>query len=197
MTLIELKAALLNRIGFRQETGVGFTVNADNLESQSQRFYQDDHKFVTLHKIVDYADPALVTDEEFNAFLTDLRESVVMGTITDVIETSEVPEGFLLNRENLFDSAIIKKMAIQVGEVMLTSTRSNLNERVGKEFLQRLFFELNGNSGNPAMPNFYGLRTRYEQEIERIKSLLGHQKALSVTTYRTNDYLDDDLIKFL
>lgn len=196
MTQLDLRDSLLTRVGFRQEADLGFTVDADNLTSDSGRFFQDEHPFVTLHNLKAFADPQPESDSVFNALMDTLRDRAVMGTIADVIETPEVPDNLITGRENIFDNAIIKRMSIIIGEIMLTSKRSNLSERVGKEFMQRLFFEINGNEGNPAMPKFIGLRSRYEQEVRRLKGLLGHRKSLNTVTYKNVNYLDDEILKW-
>ena len=197
MTQAQLKTALISRLGFRSEAGVGFTLDSDNLTTDSGKYYQDEHPYVTLDNIKAFMDPAPGSDSVFNAYLDTLRDRAVMGVISDVIETTEVPDDYVTGRENIFDNAISKKMGIIVAEVMMSSKRSNLHERVGKEFLQRLFFELNGNSGNPNMPKFQGLRSRYEQEVQRLKKKLGHGKSLRTITYKAVDYLDDELTKWL
>lgn len=196
MTHRDLQIALVSRIGFRQGSDASYSIDSTNLRSDSGRYFQDEHAYVSLKNIESFMDPAATNSVEFNEFLTSLRSRCVMGVITDVIETVEVPEGYLNNRQNIFDSAIMKRMAISIAEIMLTSSRSNVAERVGKEFLQRLFFELNGNSGNPQMPKYLGLRSRYEQEVNRLKGVLGHKKTLKTATYTVSDFTDDEAIVF-
>lgn len=196
MTHIELRDAIKTRIGFSQEAGAGFTLTAPNTTTVSGRFYQDEHPFVTVMNIEAFQYPVSADDTAFNTYLTQLRERCAMGVVTDVIETTEVPADYLTNRESIFDNALIKKMGIIIAEIMLTSQRSNSAERVGKDFMRQLFFELNGNTGNPQLPQFQGLRGRYKQEVQRLKDLLGHRKTLSTYTHRVLDKTDDNIVKF-
>lgn len=200
MTHVELRTLLMNRVGWKQPTGSTYNLDSDNTETESGRYYQDEHAFVTLDNIFSTMEKVNADESEFNAYLKELRERAIILVISDVFKVTVIDENILTGRENIFDDCISKRMAIIVGETILTSTRSNRVERLTKDFMQQLFFELNGNAdsassrANPNFPTYIGLKSRYGACILGIKNLLGQVNALDVYTHRLPDYDSDETI---
>jgi hypothetical protein len=196
MTHIELRDSLLTRIGFLNEASSKFAVNTANSTTVSGRYFQDEHPSVTLANVLSTMENNPADAAEFNVYLAQLIKRSIILVLSDVLEVTELPVDFLLDRENILDNAISKRMCIVVGETILTSTRSNSTEAITKQFQQQLFFELNGNEGNPKFPNYVGIKSRYGAEIERLKDALGQEKMLDVITFKTPNYEDIDKIIF-
>lgn len=83
----------------------------------------------------------------------------------------------ILANPSLFDTAISLQMAIKVMDMILSSTRSNLTERLTKEMLGDIYRELNSTGPTPEKPYAPGIKARYFGEISKLqKSFLGFPK---------------------
>lgn len=199
MTQVELRDSLENRIGWKEPVDGVITVDSDNLTSESGRYFQDEYPSVTITNIKESmpldSDP---TDEQVNTFLTELRKSTILLVLADVFKVWNIQSNVLLNRENIFDNAISKRMAISVGELIINSTNSTRKNRINKEIQQKVFFELNGNAdstssrANENFPTYVGLKSRYGAEIEELRDLLEQEEALDTFTYRVPCYNIDE-----
>ncbi len=145
----------------------------------------------------DLEDP---NDAQCNAYLQDLTKRACLLVVSDVFRVMDIQDDVMDKRPNIFDDCITKRMAIIVGEIILNSTRSNRIERITKEQMQQLFFELNGNAdsassrANPNFPTYVGLKSRYGMCIKELQDLLGQEKALDVFTHRLPNWRDDENI---
>lgn len=194
MTHVELKDLLIERIGWKQiPSSFSIIVDAENLTTDSGRYFNaSEHPFVTLPNIYDTIDEIEADAAIFNGRLKDMRDQVILLVLSDVFDVIDIQDDVLTNRETLFDNAISKRMAIVVGEIILTSTRTNTIERITKEYLQKLFFEINGSQGNENFPNYVGLKSRYGQEIKKLKDSLNQEPMLDVNTMRLPNYESDE-----
>ncbi len=196
MTHTELRDLLLTRIGFFNEAGAKLSVDTANSTSDSSRYFQDEHASVTLDNIYYTMERVPADAAEFNVYLAQLIKRSVILVLSDVFEVTELPDNIIEGRENILDNAISKRMCIVVGESILSSTRSNRTEAITKQFQQQLFFEINGNEGNPKFPEYVGMKSRYGQEIEKAKDLLGQEKMLDVITFRLPNYDNTDNVTY-
>ena len=200
MTHVELKELLKSRIGWDQyPSDFALTLDSENLTSDSgRRFNADEMAFVTLNNIFWTMEIENATAAQFNAHLKRMRDQVILLVLADVFKVSDIQDDVLTNRTNLFDNAISKRMAIVVGETILTSPQSNRIERINQEQQQRIFFDLNGNAdssssrANPNYPTFIGLKSRYGQEVENLRDTLNQIEMLDVDTLKPPNYLGDD-----
>lgn len=204
MTVVELRDALLGRVGWKQPTGFQFTLSAEVTATASGLYFQDGYPMVELNRLVALQRDVDIDQGGFNAYLTDLKRQTVTLVVSDVLEQSFIHEDVLTDRPNVFDDAIMKRMAIIVGEIILTSNRSNSTERLSKEQIQQLFFEINGNSEgssnpNPNFPTYVGLKSRYGRAISRVKDYLDQEKSLDSFTFALPNYdeLDDGKTYFI
>lgn len=201
MTQVELRDLLIERVGWKQPTNSTYTLDATSQISESGRYFQDEYPSVTIKNIMATAnDLEEPTDEECNAYLQDLTKRACLLVVSDVFRVMDIMDDVLTNRVSIFDDCITKRMAIIVGEIILNSTRSNHTERITKEQMQQLFFELNGNAdsassrANPNFPTYIGLKSRYGMAVSELKDLLGQEKALDVFTHRIPNWRDDENI---
>ena len=196
MTHIELRDDLDSRIGWSQTPSTfPLTLDAENLTSDSGRYFNlDEHSFVTLDIIYNTMEEVGADAPTFNAHLKKLRDRAILLVLADVFRVSDVQDDVLTGRVNLFDNAISKRLAIIIAEEILLSLRSNKTERVTKELQQKVFWELNGNESNietnpnPNFPTFVGLKSRYGQEVNRLRDILNQEEALDVFTLRLPNY---------
>lgn len=192
MTHVELRDLLVNRIGWLNSVDSPFVVDAMNQTTESGRNFQDEHPMVKLStiKAVMSKDPADAL--EFNAFLGELRRRCVLLVIADIFEVHDLQDDLLEDRTGILDNAILKRMALLVGETILSSTRSNRTESMTKEQMQNIFYEINGNANPAVAPIKIGLRSRYENEIGNVKARLGQAELLDTSTFRLPNYENED-----
>jgi len=203
MDHVELRDILVDRIGFKQPTDVSFILDATTLTSDSGRYFEDEHPVVTVRNILATTQEIATDDAGANTLLQSLVKRACIQVVGDVFEVSEISDDILTNRANIFDDCISKRMAINVGELIINSTRSNLTELITKEIQQKIFFELNGNAdssssrANQNFPTYIGLKSRYGMAIRKLKDSLGQEKMLDVSTFRLPDYDSKDEFLFL
>lgn len=200
MTHLELRELLVDRIGWdKYPTTFTHTLDSENLTTDSGRlFNSDEHAFVTLDNIYWTMQVPNSDAATFNAHLKRMRNQVILLVLADVFKVDDIQEDVLTNNITAFDNAISKRMAIVVGETILTSTQSNRVELITKEMTQKIFFELNGNAdssssrANSNFPTFIGLKSRYGQEIEKLRDMFNQVDMLDVSTLRLPNYDDLD-----
>lgn len=200
MTHLELKELLKSRIGWEQyPTDFSIILDAENITSDSGRYFNtSEHPFVTLNNLFWTIEIENASDVQFNAHLKRIRDQVILLVLSDVFIVTDIQDDVLTNNVSLFDNAISKRMAIVVGETIITSTQSNYVEQVNKEQQQKIFFELNGNSdstsarANSNFPTYIGLKSRYGAEIKKVKDFLDQEPSLDVLTMRVPNYDNDE-----
>lgn len=166
MTIIETYELLKNRIGVRQSPDGSFVIDADNLQSDSGRYYQDEHTAITLKNLHATIDVVDADDATFNRVLADFRKQAVIHTVSNVFDGTSIRD--LTGYVAAFDSAISLRFAIIALETMINSTRSNLTERILKNS-NKWFYDLNGGAGNENFPKLIGIKDRYAEEIRRLR----------------------------
>lgn len=171
MTIQEAKGLLIPRLDFR---------GADAPTTDSGRYYEDSHFIVTLANIEacrpEETPPVVIED-----YLTQLKESCAYAVLGDCFDRAKLGEGTLVEYPALFDNALAYQMSITIINLIMSSTRSNFTERITKEMIQRIHFDLNGNYGATSSPNYprqQGIASKYMKECRRIQNRLGGQKKL-------------------
>lgn len=194
MTQLELKVLLEDRIGWDQyPADFSPALDAENLTSDSGRYFNSgEHPFVTLNNLFWTIEVENADATQFNAHLKRMRDQVILLVIADVFNVIDIQDDVLTNNATLFDNAISKRMAIVVGETIITSVQSNRIEAINKEQQQKIFFEINGNSGNNNFPTYIGLKSRYGAEIKKLKDFLNQEDSLDVLTMRLPNYEVED-----
>ncbi len=198
MTLIEARDILINRIGFSDEFEDQYALSVENNTSDSQRFFQEEYTWLTLLNIYETANTEPVNDDQFNRHLAYLRRIVVIKVLSDVFINGYADKDKIECNISIFDTAISQRMAIVVGEQILTTSRSNFVQRVTKEFMSTIFFEVDGNSEddkiNDDFPTNLGLKSRYGLEVKRLRDYFNTDSMLDVHTIGLgrNDELSED-----
>ncbi len=173
MTRAEAKTELENRIDFK----------IDNPTNNSGLFFENQHPIITLKNIRSVQPDKDITDIDFGLYLIELKEAVIFQVLADVFDSDNINPDIFSFYPSLFDNAISMQMLVKVINLILSSKRSNLNEVIGKQALQRIYFDLKGNKGSDKFPVADGIEHKYRDEIVLIKQKTSEQKAfVSITT---------------
>lgn len=172
MTLTEAKDILINRLDFR----------VTEASPASGRFFEAENHFITTEMIKDCQPTENISDGDFTTYLTVLKNDCVFEVLGNVFNKDKIDDGLLDKYPSLFDDLLSMSMAIRVLNLIMTSTRSNRNERIGKDSLMLLYLELNGNSRDHNFPFSKGLEQKYKDELMRVKVFLFTQKRFKTVT---------------
>lgn len=184
MTYTEAKDILDTRVNWRDNFS-GLTVA--NTTTDSGRYFQDEHSAVTLDNIKACQPESDIGTFGLNEYLTQLRHACILQVLSDVYGSeSSITQSELDCNVGVFDNAISLRMVVVVAELIITSKRSNRTERLTKEFITQLHFDINGNYGksmNANFPRAEGFGKKYQDAIKQVKRFLKKQnKITSITT---------------
>lgn len=195
MKLSELKDILITRVGWRDDKTVeGFTLSEVNLKSDSGRHFQSEHSAVTLEHIRDCQPVPSISASDFNTYLEELRKQAVLQVLDDAFERDYVKDNLIVRYPTAFDSAIMLRMVIVVGELIMTSSRSNNIERISKSFASKLHYDIFREAPNKfairgANYNYtLGAATRYGEEIKSVQRRFGTQAGMLKTVTKGEAY---------
>lgn len=193
MTRLELRDMLIDRVGWKSHPD--YSISEGNTTSTGGRYFQDAHSFITIETICALMRNSKPSALELNEYLKSLKEQVVLQVVDDAFTPSNFYTVELEKEPAIFDAAIQKRMAIKLGELIWTTTRSNRIERISKEYAQQIFFDVNG---DPNFPSKISISHGYKKEIDWIKDRFDTQDTLDVVTLGTVDYLDidKDILRF-
>lgn len=202
MKLSELKDILIPRVGWRDDkTVTGFTLSAANLESESGRHFQSEHSAVTLKNIRNCQPVPSISASDFNAYLEELRKQAVLQVLDDAFERDYVKDNLIVKYPTAFDSAILLRMVIVVGELIMTSSRSNNTERISKDFASKLNYDIFRESPNKFAirgANYnhtLGVATRYGEELKSVQRRFGTMAGMLKTITKGEAYTDESLYR--
>ena len=183
MTLSEAKDILIDRIGWKDDkTVTGLILSANNLLSESDRFFQDEHSAITLQNIRDCQPIRNISEGDFNDYLYNLKKSAVLKVLSDVFEKDYLNDNLLTIYPTAFDEAISLRVVIDVSELIMTSTRSNSIERFTKEFVGKLNYDIYRDAPNKfAIRDLnykysMGITSRYAWCLVSIQRRFGEQR---------------------
>lgn len=183
MNLQEAKDILINRIGWRDDKTVkDFVLSTENIISDSGRVFQSEHSAITLNNIRSFQPLIDISDDDFNDYLYNIKEQVVLQVLGDCFERDYLDDNVLKLYPTSFDDAISLRMVIVISEMIMTSTRTNLIERLGKNFMAKLNYDIYRESPNKfavASLNYkfsMGISTRYGFALDSIQRRFGDQR---------------------
>lgn len=171
---------LKERIKWNNSLDSGFSVelSEDNKKGTSNKHFQSFHSLVCIDNIYASVPDVNMDSDEFNELLSDIRLQATLQTINDVLESNldYVVEtdysDVMISKASLFDNAIGYKCAINVLEMFLSSTRSNLDERNAKLSASNLKLELKGFKNDNGHVVATGLETFYQSAVKKASSKL-------------------------
>lgn len=183
ISISEAKDILIKRIGWRDDKTVeGFVVSPENLETNSGRFFQDEHSAITLSNIRDCQPLLNISTDDFNSYLENLKTQVAYQVLSNVFEKDKVSDRLFDLYPSAFDNAISLRMVIVVSELMMTTTRYNPTERFTKDFVGKLNYDIFREAPNKfaiSAANYshtLGIATRYGFEIKSVQRRFGSQR---------------------
>lgn len=185
MTLSEAKDILVDRIGWRDDKTVnGFTLSASNLLSNSGRYFQAEHSAVTLENIRSCQPITNISENDFNDYLSNLKEQVVIQVLSDAFEKDYINDDLFTAFPTGFDTAISLRMVVVVGEIIMTNNRNNKTQRHTEDFIGKLNYDIYREAPNKfairgANYKFtMGIATRYGFEVASLSRRFGQQRNL-------------------
>ena len=173
-------SALKERIKWNASLDSGFTIalSTGNATGTSGKHFQSFHNLVSIDNIYASVLKTDMSENDFNAFLEDMRLQATLQTINDVLESNEkyVAEtdysDLIITNASLFDSAIGYKVATSVLEMFLSTSRSNLHERNAKLAASNLKLELEGFTDENGNLVAKGIKYYYQKAIKKAASKL-------------------------
>lgn len=198
-THTEIKDIIVNSIGWKQELDCPITVDASNLTTDSGRYFQDEHSAVTIENIKECQRIKDITEADMNTVLSDMRTSAVYKVISDVFNRSDIDKQLINANPRLFDNAILLRMVLDVSELIITTTRSNRIQRFNNDFVNKLHFDIMGNSNtrfavtNRNYKYTMGIASRYGATVWELQRFFGTNKGLKSVTRGvvSNPYIND------
>lgn len=182
MNRLDLRDLLVDRVGWKSDPE--YPISDENIASGSGRFFQDEHSFISYKMIFSLTDNMSPSAEQMNSSLSDLKNQVALHVVDDSFTTSVFPDVELSKEIELFDAALAKRMAMKIGEMIWTTSKSNRLERIAKEYAQQIFFDING---DPNFPSKLSITAAYKKEIDWLKDRFNAVDSLDVQTLGTID----------
>jgi hypothetical protein len=175
---------VVNRIKWRTPTGEFATIlNAENTASENQISYQDSHKLVTISNIHYSQNNEEITNEEFNSLLRSLVVKSTNQVLRDVYVNSEysnIDFDYSMNIEKyvaVLENALLLSMAIQVGELIISSTRISVDDTKLNMSYHKAKVEVEGAINDSGNVISVGFKYRYDKAIkEAIKKVFNISK---------------------
>lgn len=95
--------------------GTGPVLDTDNTTSKSGRYFQDFHSVVTIQNVYSTMDVVAASDENFNNYLQDLQQSVIIEALNAVFIKPQLVESKLLFERCAYSPRLIDNAGNFVG----------------------------------------------------------------------------------
>lgn len=188
MTLEQLHDILVERVGWDNDKTVkGFALSTENSTALGNTYFQDEHTAVTLQNIKDCQPNVNISATEFNDYLLRLKSKVVRQVLSDCFERDTVNDNLITLYPRAFDVVIRMRMVIYIGELIITTGRSNPTSRFTKGFIGKLHYDIFRDSvqkfANRASTYKYAMAiaTRYQFELQSVQRRFGTQRNMMRT----------------
>jgi len=183
MTISEIKDIIETRLGWRDDKTVeSFVLSTPNLTADSGRYFQSEHSAVTLQNIRDCQPIVSIDEDDFNSYLEDIRLQVVIQVLSDVFEKDYVNDKLLDFYPNAFDNLISLRMTIIIAELIMSSSRSNITERITDSFIRKLNYDIFRDPPSASTSKYStSITYRYSKELESVQRRFGSQRNLLKT----------------
>lgn len=199
MTLSEAKDILITRIGWKADKTISsFVLSANNSQTDSGRYFQSEHPIVTLANIRNTQPVVDISDSDFNTYLEDLKEQVVLKVLSDAFERDYLDDDLLAQYPTSFDDLISLRMVIDVAELFMSTTRYNPSERIAEKALNKLHYDIYRESPNKFAvrglnyKHSMGITTRYAWTLESVQRRFGSQRNLLKSSTRGQAALNNN-----
>lgn len=168
-------STIAERIKWNDSLDSAFAVelSEDNQKGTSSKHFQSFHNLVSIDNIYAAVPEIDMDAEDFNNYLTDIRLQATLQALNDILETNENYDPVkdysevLISNAALFDNAIGYKVAINVLELYLSTSRSNFTERNAKLSASNLKLELEGFVNENGVMVAKGIKYYYQNAIKK------------------------------
>lgn len=164
--------ALVERISWKKALETDYPeLDETNLTGESGRNFQSFHQLAIVENIYDAVSQVEMADDDFNAYLSDLREQAVLSILPEIMDKNSKYESskdytqVIIDNARLFDDAIGFKTAIMALELFMSTTRSNLAERNAKLAVSNLKLEVEGFRNDNGVLVAKGITQKLEKAI--------------------------------
>lgn len=136
------------------------------------------HRLANLRNIYATAEESFSSETNFNAHLLQLKKDAVKHVLTSIFELhkdylpSEDYSELLLERPMLFDDAIGYTLAVSTIEQMMSTNRSNIEERNAKLAVDKLRMELEGVKDSYGNVQMNGLKREQYYAIKKAVEII-------------------------
>ncbi|MCC9066287.1 hypothetical protein [Flavobacterium piscisymbiosum] len=170
---------LKKRIGWSDlSSGLPFVLSDENLTAESGKKFNWYHSLVLVDNIYAAVPEVEMSEEDFNKYLSDIRNQAVLSVLTSILDTHENYVSTIdysrtiIDRPTLFDDAIGYSLAIKMIEMFVSTTRTNFNERSAKMSYQSLKVELEGAKNDNGHFIAKGIVYKMEQSIKKAQKVI-------------------------
>ena len=198
MTLAEAHSTLKTRIGWKDDgTAENVVLSPTTIVADSGAYFNTAHPALTLINIYETQPTPNLDSDAFNQYLIDTRDECVRQVLHDAFERDFIDDNLLTNHPSGFDEAIRLKMVIIIGELIMTSIRSNRTQRFTREFASKLNYDIYREAPNKFAirgANYrhsMGVATRYGFELISVQRRFGDLRNVlrTVTKGQVNNEL--------
>lgn len=176
------KELLEARLGFGSDLTITPDVATSYEVGTSGRTTPAFHKLADLHNIFHTVDKSNMSKVELESHLDQLRKDAVNQVLTAVLNKNEsyqssfdYSDTIAINPE-LFDDAIGYTLAIMIIEQIMTTSRSNDDERIAKLSYNQLKIELDGLTDNSGRVVSKGIRREKFHAIKNAAKVIFPKK---------------------
>jgi hypothetical protein len=129
--------AMRRRLGWRQPTLAGSPVlSADNLNSASQRFFgQSFHAMCTINTLKANQEDNALSDDDFNTFLLNLQDDMIMRGLNEVFRELELIEQVLLYTRFGYNDIPVLNSGFFVGYVINIANDKSISTKINSATL--------------------------------------------------------------
>lgn len=182
-------STLSGRLFWNKALDAGFTIALDesNATGTSGKHFQSFHQLVTIDNIYETVLEVAMSEDDFNAVLTDIKMQATLQALTDIIDRNDLSivdtdySEIIIKSASLFDNAIGYKAAVNVLEMFMSTNRINLTERNAKLASSNLKLELEGFINENGHVVAKGIRNYYYSAVKSATNKLFPKKIIIQT----------------
>lgn len=169
---------LKDRIGWSVPTDLPITIDPEIEIEDSILKYNGFHGLVSLTNLYSTVEESRTEKEEFNKFLSELRDQCVEFSLSWILDKSpdyiddNSYDTIIINKIKLFEEVIGLLMTIKVFEIYMSSNRSNYIERNAKLSFQSLKIELEGIKNDAGFQVAVGIRQQLQKAIRDAQKVI-------------------------
>lgn len=185
----QLLENLQDRIGFGKAYNLpnGITVDQEHIEGESGRTFKYFHQLVTLENIYQTVQKVGMDSQEFNEYLTQMKKDVALSLFDYInFEISEDCRkvfdlsGILSKNPSFLDEVYGYKFAASAIEMMISSNRTNRDERNALFKYEKLKIELEGWQDPKGRTITLGLNSKLRTSMKNILQFICPKRPLII-----------------